>query len=67
MQNDELLRVSEKMTKAGDLWRDSALLMSGIYKGRLTEQKDFDACADLLVQISAVEKDAFQDLAKIKF
>lgn len=67
MQNDELLRVSEKMTKAGDLWRDSALLMSGIYKGRLTEQKDFDACADLLVEISKVEKDAFQDLAKIKF
>ena len=67
MQNDELLRVSEKMTKAGDLWRDSALLMSGIYKGRLTEQKDFDACADLLVEISAVEKDAFKDLSNIKF
>lgn len=66
MQNDELLRVSEKMTKAGDLWRDSALQMSGIYKGRLTEQKDFEACADLLVEISAVEKDAFKDLSKIK-
>ncbi len=67
MQNEQLAKISETMTKAGDLWRDSALQMSGIYKGRLTEQKDFDACADLLVEISAVEKQAFQELAKIKF
>lgn len=67
MQNDQLIRVSETMTKAGDLWRDSALQMSGIYKGRLTEQKDFDACADLLVEISAVEKEAFKALSHIKF
>ncbi|WP_343635266.1 BtrH N-terminal domain-containing protein [Fluviicola sp.] len=67
MQNEQLAKVSETMTKAGDLWRDSALQMSGIYKGRITEQKDFDACADLLVEISAVEKQAFQELAKIKF
>jgi hypothetical protein len=66
MQNDELIRASEKITKAGDLWRDSALQMSGIYKGRITEQKDFDACADLLLEISAVERDAFLDLSKIK-
>ena len=66
LNSDELMLVSEKMTKAGDLWRDSALQMSGIYKGRLTAQSDFNACADLLNEISAVEKDAFQTLAKIK-
>lgn len=64
--NDKLLGVSEKITKAGDLWRDSALQMSGIYKGRLSAQKDYEDCADLLNQISAVEKDAFLELSKIK-
>ena len=28
--------VAEQMTKAGDLWRSSAVQMAGIYKGRLT-------------------------------
>ncbi len=67
MANDQLLKISEKMTKAGDLWRDSALQMSGIYKGRLNTQKDYDDCADLLNEISQVEKDAFLELSKIKF
>jgi hypothetical protein len=66
LDNDALLNVSEQFTKAGDLWRDSAFQMSGIYKGRLTDQKDFDACADLMVEISEVEKKAFQDLRNIK-
>lgn len=66
MQNDQLLAVSEKMTKAGDLWRDSAVQMSGIYKGRLSEQKDFNRSAELLIEISEVEKEAFKQLAKIK-
>jgi hypothetical protein len=67
LQKDDLLSVSEQFTKAGDLWRDSAFQMSGIFKGRLTEQKDFEACADLMVEISEVEKKAFQELSKIKF
>ena len=64
--NDKLLGVSEQITKAGDLWRDSALQMAGIYKGRITSQKDFDDCADIMNEIAAIEKNAFQDLSKIK-
>jgi hypothetical protein len=67
LANEQLLSVSEKITKAGDLWRDSALLMSGIYKNRLNSQKDYDNCADLLNEISNVEKEAFLQLSKIKF
>lgn len=67
MANDQLLKISEKITKAGDLWRDSALQMSGIYKGRLNTQKDYEDCADLLNEISGVEKEAFLELSKIKF
>lgn len=66
MQNDELLAVSEEITKAGDLWRDSAYQMSGIYKGRLGSQADYLACASMLDEISEVEKAAFKRLSKIK-
>ena len=66
LQNDKLIGVSEQFTKAGDLWRDSALQMAGIYKGRITEQKDFDECADIMNEIAAVEKKAFRELGKIK-
>lgn len=63
--DDRLLGISEQFTKAGDLWRDSALQMAGIYKGRITAQKDFDHCADIMNGISAAEKQAFQDLGKL--
>ncbi|OFZ54233.1 MAG: peptidase [Bacteroidetes bacterium RIFCSPHIGHO2_02_FULL_44_7] len=63
--DDRLLGISEQFTKAGDLWRDSALQMAGIYKGRITAQKDFDDCADIMNAISAAEKQAFQDLGKL--
>ncbi len=65
--NDQLLKISDQMTKAGDLWRDSALQMSGIYKGRLNSQKDYEDSAALLNEISAVEKDAFIQLSKIVY
>lgn len=63
---DELLLVSEKITKAGDMWRDSAVQMAGIYKGRLSAQEDYNHSADILNEISAIEKEAFLQLDKIK-
>lgn len=65
LKNDQLLEVSEEFTKAGDLWRASAVNMGRIYKGRLNEQKDYEACADMLDQIAAIEKNAFLKLKKI--
>jgi len=64
--DDQLLGISEQFTKAGDLWRDSALQMAGIYKGRITAQKDFDDAADIMMEIAEVEKKAFQALGKLK-
>ncbi len=64
--NDKLIGISEQFTKSGDLWRDSALQMAGIYKGRITDQKHFEECADIMNEISALEKQAFKDLSKIK-
>lgn len=67
LQNDKLIQVSDEFTKAGDMWRASAINMGRIYKGRLNEQSDYEACADALIEIAEVEKAAFKQLRKIKF
>lgn len=66
LQNDKLLIASEKMTQAGDRWRDSAVQMAGIYKGRLNSQQDYLHAASILDEISAIEKETFQYLGKLK-
>lgn len=65
--NDQLLKISEQFTVAGDLWRDSAVQMAGIYKGRITAQSDFNQAADIMDKIADVEKQAFTQLSKIKW
>jgi hypothetical protein len=64
--SDQLLKISDEFTKAGDLWRASAVQMGRIYKGRLNEQKDFEDCANMLDEISQIEMQAFKDLRKLK-
>lgn len=59
---DELMDISKQFTKAGDMWRDAAIQASGIYKGRLTEQQDYDVMGDQLLAIAALEKEAFRNL-----
>jgi hypothetical protein len=66
LKNDKLISVSDEFTKAGDLWRTSAVQMGRIYKGRLDEQKYYDECADMLNEIAAIEKEAFKKLYKMK-
>ncbi|MBB77559.1 MAG: peptidase [Crocinitomicaceae bacterium] len=66
LNNDKIIRISEEFTKSGDLWRDSALQMAGIYKGRITSQKDFNDAADIMNEIASVERKALNDLNKLK-
>lgn len=66
IKNDKIVKISEQFTKAGDMWRDSAIQSAGIFKGRLTERADFVNMHDRLMQIAATEKTAFTDLSKIK-
>ena len=61
LNNDKIIRISEEFTKSGDLWRDSALQMAGIYKGRITSQKDFNDAADIMNEIASVERKALND------
>ena len=67
MNEPKLLGISEDFTKAGDLWRASAVQMGRIYKGRINnDQKDFEVCADLLMEIYEIEKNAFKKLERMK-
>lgn len=65
LADDRVANISEDFTRAGDMWRASAIKMAGVYKGRLTEQKDFEDIADMLVETREVEKLAFQKLSKL--
>ena len=65
--NDSLLEISQHFTKSGDLWRSAAVQAAGIYKGRIGSQPDFNTMGDYLLEISEVEKKAFQALSKIKW
>ncbi len=62
---DELMRLSHEFTRAGDLWRTAAVQASGIYKGRLGSQEDFNMMGDYLLDIAEIEKKAFKDLSNI--
>lgn len=64
---DELPKISEQFTKAGDMWRSAAVQAAGIFKGRLTADADYQNMADFLNQIADIEKMAFKDLQKIKW
>lgn len=66
LQDERVSNISEDFTKAGDMWRASAIKMAGVYKGRLTEQKDFEEIADMMLEIRLVEKEAFQKLSSLK-
>ncbi len=67
LQNDELLNISDGFVKSGDMWRDVAIDMAGIYKGKNSEQKHFIEIAQKLEEISEIEKKEFLRLSKLKF
>lgn len=60
--NNQFSKLSDELTTCGDLWRDSAVNMSGIFKGRLNSQNDYLQCANLLYEISEKEKQVFTKL-----
>ncbi len=66
-KKEELLSISETFTRAGDLWRTAAVQAAGIYKGRIGSQEDFNTMGDYLIEVSAIEKKAFEALSKINW
>lgn len=65
--NEKLLEISTAFTKSGDLWREAAVLASGIFKGRLGTQEDYNKMGDFLLKIAGIESNAFKALSKIKW
>lgn len=59
---DELFDISQQFTHAGDQWRNAAIQASGIYKGRLNAQSDYNSMGDMLIEISKIEEKAFRQL-----
>jgi hypothetical protein len=66
-KQDELLKISQDFTAAGDLWREAAVHAAGIYKGRLGSQEDFNTMGDYLLEVAEIEKKAFTALKNIKW
>jgi hypothetical protein len=64
---DTLMEISSQFTRSGDAWREAAVLASGIYKGRLSSQEDFNRIGDYLLEIASIEQQAFESLSKIKW
>lgn len=62
---DELMDISGEFTIAGDRWRDAAIQASGIYKGRLQAQSDYNDMGDMLIAIADIEKTAFKKLKEV--
>jgi hypothetical protein len=67
LPGNQLTDISGIFTKAGDMWRTSAIHAAGIYKGRLGSQHDFNQMGDYLIEIAEVERKAFETLKKIKW
>jgi len=65
-QNEKMLPISDKFTLSGDLWRQNAVNMAGVFRGRNTGQADFDRISDVMLDIYKIEKEAFNDLKKLK-
>ena len=65
--HDALPGLSARFTQSGDLWRTAAVQAAGIYKGRLTQQSDFNQISDYLLEIAEIERQAFVQLSKIKW
>ncbi len=64
---DALMDISATFTRAGDLWRTAAVQAAGIYKGRIGSQEDYNTMGDYLIELSEIERKAFQALSTIKW
>ena len=64
---EKLLEISKMFTDSGDLWRTAAVQASGIYKGRIGSQEDFNVMGDYLLTIAEMEWQAFVALSKINW
>ena len=66
-QMEELSEVSEKMTAAGDRWREFAIIAGRIFKNRAGQDESFHEAASILMDIADREERIFRQLDTINF
>ncbi|MBZ5859131.1 BtrH N-terminal domain-containing protein [Flavihumibacter profundi] len=64
-KNDALLAMSAEMTKIGDEWRNFAYAAARVMKDRSGNRSSYNELGDMLIAISAKEKDFFTRLKKL--
>lgn len=64
--NDSLLELSNDFTQSGDLWRNTAVAMAQVLKGRKTDQADFIEISERLREIEVLETRAFKKIGALK-
>jgi hypothetical protein len=62
LKEDRLLEISEKMTSAGDRWREFAVIGSRICKNRASPSESYSAMADILRDCAERESEIFEEL-----
>lgn len=65
MNNPALNEISEKMTEAGDRWRDFGVLAGRIFKQREKSDNAYKEASNILKDIKQKEELIFKDLKKI--
>jgi len=56
---------SREITISGDRWRDFAVMAGRIFKKRESEDENYDALADILLECADREDEIFGKLRKI--
>jgi len=65
LEKDWLMDVSKEITASGDRWRDFAVMAGRIFKKRESEDENYDALADILLECADREDEIFGKLRKI--
>jgi len=66
LKNDELGRLSQDLTRVGDIWRNFAFSAGRVCKSRAVSTGSYAELSEMLYQVSAEEELLFKRLSKVK-
>ncbi|PCH91476.1 MAG: peptidase [Bacteroidetes bacterium] len=65
LDKEWLMDVSKEITASGDHWREFAVMAGRIFKRRQSQEENYDALADILIDIADKEDEIFYKLKEI--
>src|ERR1044072_3126307 len=66
LNNRELARLSQELTRIGDLWRNFAFNAGRVCKNRAVNNVSYHELSEMLMQCAAAEEIFFKELSKVK-